>query len=107
MVERYIELLCRYQPEGVYNFLRSNDNYRIEEAQDVSIAKVVEPVSLQSRPTYLGPNCPHNYVYGIVCEVDCKPEYFLHSYVTHSWQYICTALVSTSNAPLSQKATKL
>ena len=37
VVERYIELLCRYQPEGVYNFVRSNDNYRLEEALDVSI----------------------------------------------------------------------
>ena len=36
VVERYIELLCRYQPEGAYNFVRSNDNYRLEEALDVS-----------------------------------------------------------------------
>lgn len=35
VVERYIELLCRYQPEAVYNFLKINDNYRLEEALDV------------------------------------------------------------------------
>jgi hypothetical protein len=36
VVERYIELLCRYQPEAVYNFLKINDNYRLEEALEVS-----------------------------------------------------------------------
>ena len=36
VAERYIELLCQYQPEVVYNFLRTNDNYRLEEALDVS-----------------------------------------------------------------------
>lgn len=36
VVERYIELLCRYQPQAVYNFLKLNDNYRLEEALDVS-----------------------------------------------------------------------
>ena len=40
VVERYIELLCRYQPEGVYNFLRANDTYRLEEAQDVSVTSI-------------------------------------------------------------------
>ena len=35
-MERYIELLCLYRPEAVYNFLRTNDNYRLEEALDVS-----------------------------------------------------------------------
>ena len=35
-MERYIELLCRYQPEAVYNFLRANDNYRLEEALEVT-----------------------------------------------------------------------
>lgn len=35
VVERYIELLCRYQPQAVYNFLKLNDNYRLEEALDV------------------------------------------------------------------------
>lgn len=36
VVERYIELLCRYTPEAVYNFLKANDSYRLEEALDVS-----------------------------------------------------------------------
>ena len=36
VVERYIELLCRYQPEAVYMFLKVNDNYRVEEALEVS-----------------------------------------------------------------------
>ena len=36
VVERYIELLCRYQPEAVYMFLKANDNYRVEEALEVS-----------------------------------------------------------------------
>ena len=35
VVERYIELLCRYQPQDVYGFLHTNDNYRVEEALDV------------------------------------------------------------------------
>lgn len=35
VVERYIELLCRYQPQDVYGFLHNNDNYRVEEALDV------------------------------------------------------------------------
>lgn len=35
VVERYIELLCRYQPQDVYGFLQINDNYRVEEALDV------------------------------------------------------------------------
>ncbi len=35
MVERYLELLCRYQPEAVYTFLKANDNYRLEEALEV------------------------------------------------------------------------
>ena len=36
VVERYLELLCRYQPEAVYIFLKANDNYRLEEALEVS-----------------------------------------------------------------------
>ena len=36
VVERYIELLCRYEPLKVYTFLKSNDNYRLEEALEVS-----------------------------------------------------------------------
>ena len=36
VVERYIALLCLYQPETVNSFLRANDNYRVEEALDVS-----------------------------------------------------------------------
>lgn len=44
VVERYIELLCRYQPEAVYNFLRANDNYRVEEALDVSsVIEIMKP----------------------------------------------------------------
>ncbi len=35
VVERYLELLCRYQPEAVYTFLKANDNYRLEEALEV------------------------------------------------------------------------
>uniref|UniRef100_A0A1X7VJT1 Uncharacterized protein n=1 Tax=Amphimedon queenslandica TaxID=400682 RepID=A0A1X7VJT1_AMPQE len=35
IVEKYIELLCLYRPEAVYNFLRTNDNYRLEEALDI------------------------------------------------------------------------
>ncbi len=35
VVERYIELLCRYKPEEVYMFLKSSDNYRLEEALEV------------------------------------------------------------------------
>jgi hypothetical protein len=43
VVERYIELLCRYQPQDVYGFLHSNDNYRVEEALDVcSKAKLMD-----------------------------------------------------------------
>ena len=38
VVERYIELLCRHEPEQVYNFLKSSDNYRLEEALEVSTA---------------------------------------------------------------------
>ena len=37
VVERYIDLLCRYQPQEVYGFLHSNDNYRVEEALDVRL----------------------------------------------------------------------
>lgn len=37
VVERYIELLCRYEPEQVYMFLKSSDNYRLEEALEVSL----------------------------------------------------------------------
>lgn len=36
VVERYIDLLCHYQPEAVDSFLRANDNYRVEEALEVS-----------------------------------------------------------------------
>ena len=36
VAERYIDLLCQFRPEAVYRFLRSNDNYRLEEALDVS-----------------------------------------------------------------------
>ena len=36
VVERFIELLCRYDPSKVYTFLKSNDNYRLEEALEVS-----------------------------------------------------------------------
>ena len=35
VVERYIELLCRYEPVQVYMFLKSSDNYRLEEALEV------------------------------------------------------------------------
>jgi hypothetical protein len=43
VVERYIDLLCRYQPQEVYGFLHSNDNYRVEEALDVcSKAKLMD-----------------------------------------------------------------
>ena len=35
VVERYIELLCRFEPEQAYTFLKSNDNYRLEEALEV------------------------------------------------------------------------
>lgn len=41
MVEKYIELLCRYEPEQVYTFLKSNDNYRLEEALEVSWSTLV------------------------------------------------------------------
>ena len=41
VVERYIELLCRYQPEAVYNFLKINDNYRLEEALEVSTSNLI------------------------------------------------------------------
>lgn len=37
VVERYIELLCRYEPEQVYLFLKSSDNYSLEEALEVSV----------------------------------------------------------------------
>ena len=40
VVERYIELLCRYQPQDVYGFLHNNDNYRVEEALDVRLQQV-------------------------------------------------------------------
>lgn len=38
VVERYIELLCRFEPEQVYTFLKSSDNYRLEEALEVSLS---------------------------------------------------------------------
>ena len=41
VVERYIELLCRYQPEAVYNFLKINNNYRLEEALEVSTSNLM------------------------------------------------------------------
>ena len=41
VVERYIELLCRYQPEAVYNFLKVNDNYRLEEALEVNTSNLI------------------------------------------------------------------
>ena len=49
VVERYIDLLCRFQPEAVYTFLRSNDNYRVEEALDVS-AKSLQCIILSYLP---------------------------------------------------------
>lgn len=43
VVERYIELLCRYKPEEVYMFLKSSDNYRLEEALEVcSKASIID-----------------------------------------------------------------
>ena len=45
VVEKYIELLCRYEPEQVYTFLKSNDNYRLEEALDVSLPASIQPFS--------------------------------------------------------------
>ena len=49
VVERYIELLCRYQPEAVYNFLRINDNYRLEEALEVSVFNLITSLLNESR----------------------------------------------------------
>ena len=56
VVERYIELLCRYTPEAVYNFLKSNDSYRLEEALDVSARPgvVVPSRSNEFSPLYTG-----------------------------------------------------
>lgn len=42
VVERYIELLCRYDPEQVYMFLKSSDNYRLEEALEVRKSNAVD-----------------------------------------------------------------
>ena len=36
VAERYIELLCKFEPDSVCTFLKSYDNYRLEEALDVS-----------------------------------------------------------------------
>lgn len=46
VVERYLELLCRYQPEAVYMFLKTNDNYRLEEALEVRSMEAWSLVSL-------------------------------------------------------------
>ena len=55
-MERYIELLCRFQPEAVYNFLKINDNYRLEEALDVRLFRRHLPLlnfcNLCQFPTY-------------------------------------------------------
>jgi hypothetical protein len=46
VVEKYIDLLCQYQPEYVYNFLRTNDSYRLEEALDIcAMARVKDSVA--------------------------------------------------------------
>lgn len=37
VAERYIELLCKFERDSVYSFLKSYDNYRLEEALDVSL----------------------------------------------------------------------
>lgn len=37
VAEKFIELLCEYKPRKVYGFLKKNENYRLEEALDVSV----------------------------------------------------------------------
>ncbi|KAL5471029.1 hypothetical protein EMCRGX_G029102 [Ephydatia muelleri] len=37
IAERYIELLCKFEPDSVYSFLKSYDNYRLEEALDICV----------------------------------------------------------------------
>ena len=44
VVERYIELLCRFEPEQAYTFLKSNDNYRLEEALEVCRTRIATVV---------------------------------------------------------------
>ena len=33
--ENYLDLLCQYNPEQVYDFLRLNDSYRLDQALDI------------------------------------------------------------------------
>ena len=47
--EKYIELMCKYQPDLVHSYLRNTENYRLEETLAVCISsksKLINSFSL-------------------------------------------------------------
>ena len=36
VVELYVDLMCQFRPQDVYNFIKMNEGYRLEEALQVS-----------------------------------------------------------------------